>query len=230
MMKIHLLLLVSILFNYRGFSQNLQLPKELNKTDFVHLQDSLKKEFGTNKTFLPKLELQALIALSQYPELKDVKIIFKHKKLNSTMAAKPTNISVLRKKGKRTYLIHLNDFPESVNIPFDSASFSAQVGVIGHELAHITFYEKTSSWKLIGVAFKYINKSFRADFEKDTDRRTILHDLGWQLYAYKVFVNSYPHAPAEYIEYKKKTYLSAKQIKQLTLEFEASKTNQAIKE
>lgn len=218
--KAPFLLLIGIILTINSFSQENSLPKEIKKTDFIHLQDSLKKEFGNNKTFLPKLELQALIALSQYPELKDVKIIFKRKKLKTTMAAKPTNISAFKRKGKRTYLIHLNDYPEDVKIPFDSATFNAQVGVIGHELAHIAYYENTSSWKIIGLAFKYINKNFRTDFEKDTDRRAIKHNLGWQLYAFKLHVRDYPHAPAEYRAYKAKIYLSAEEIKTLTISYE----------
>jgi hypothetical protein len=182
-------------------------------------KDSLNGLYSNNKTFIQKLELQALIALSYYPELKDVKIIFKQKKLNSTMAAKPTNISAFKRKGKRTYLIHLNDFPESVNIPFDSASFNAQVGVIGHELAHITYYEKTSAWKILGLAFKYTSKKFRVNFEKDTDKRAVRCGIGWQLYSWKKFVEDYPHAPAEYKAYKKKTYLSSEEIKEYNIKY-----------
>jgi hypothetical protein len=220
---IALLTLTFMKLSYYSFSQTNSLPFEIKKTDFSPLQDSLKNLYGNYKSFIPKLELQALIALSHYPELNHVKIIFKQKKLNSTMAAKPTNISALRRIGKRTYLVHLNDYPKSVNIPFDSASFSAQVGVLGHELAHIAYYEKTSSWKLLGLAFKYLNKKFRIKFERDTDKRTINHNLGWQLYAFKLHVRNYPYAPEEYRDYLSRTYISAEEVEQLTLKYNENK-------
>ena len=221
--SIGIIILLSLVFitrSYTSFSQESLFNTEIKKSDYLPLQDSLRDLYANNKIFMPKLELQALIALSHYPELKDVNIIFKRKKLKTTMAAKPTNTSAFKRKGKRTYLIHLNDYPESVKIPFDSATFNAQVGVLGHELAHISYYEETSAWKILGLAFKYLNKNFRVNFEKDTDKRTILHDLGWQLYAFKLHVKDYPHAPAEYRAYKSEVYLSAEKTKKLILEYE----------
>ncbi len=202
-----------------SFSQTTDtIPTIFYKKDFIGKKDSLLKLYGSNKVFMDKLELQALVALSYYPELKNVTIKFKSNKLNSTMAARPTYGSVFKRKGKRKYVITLND-KQSVNVPFDSASFNAQVGVIGHELAHISYYEKEKAGKLRRLTFKYLNKKFRAKFEKDTDKRAVLHGLGWQLYAWKSFVEHYPYVPKEYLEYKAKTYLGSAQIKALTISY-----------
>lgn len=192
-------------------------PTVFFKEDYHPIRDSLKKEWGKNKVFLDKLELQALIALSYYPELKDVKITFVRKNLNSSMAARPRILSTLRKRGKRKYLVLLDDY--DAKVPFDSTTFNAQVGVIGHELGHIAYYESKSSWNLMGLPIKYLNKTFRSTFEKDTDKAAILHGLGWQLYAWKLHSEAQASKHPDYLAYKSRFYLSSKIIYQLTLDY-----------
>lgn len=183
----------------------------LKRADFISKKDSLSNLYIANKEFLPKVELQALIALSYYPELKNVRIKFKRKRLKTTMAARPSFGSVFKSRKNRVYVIYLNDFPD-VDVPFDSTSFNAQVGIIGHELAHIIDYESMSKKELIGLAFKYRKKAFRAKMEAETDIRTIYRGLGWQVWAFEKFVSTYPQTPKEYKLYKSKIYLSPQDI------------------
>ena len=68
------IIITNIQLSNASFSQVNVLPKEIFKINYLPLQDSLKELYGNNKTFIPKLELQALIALSHYPELKNIKI------------------------------------------------------------------------------------------------------------------------------------------------------------
>ena len=65
--------------------------------------DSLRSNFGMHKTLPEKYELEALVALSYFPELEQSTINFKIKKIRSTMAARPAGLQFLRGKGKKKY-------------------------------------------------------------------------------------------------------------------------------
>ncbi len=194
-------------------SQKIQAPRLYDEIQWASKKDSLQKELSTNKTIIPKYELETLMALMHYPELKETKIVFKAKKLNSTMVARPKGLNVLRRKGKRTYVIYINN-TDNVKVPVDSVSFNAKIGVIGHELAHILDYENKSSLRVIANGFGYSNQKFRAKFERATDQRTIDHGLGWQCRDWSYYVYHYKNTPPEYLEYKKKVYMSYTEIEE----------------
>lgn len=97
------------------------------------------------------------------------------------------------------------------NIILKSLSFNAQIGVIGHELAHTVFYLNKSREELASVAIDYIFPNTRSQFEKDTDRRTIRHGLGWQLYEYAAYVRQLPEMEDDN-EWIDQYYLSPKKI------------------
>ena len=200
------------LFACNNFAQQ-KAPRLFSKIIMSQQIDTLRSQFSNNKFLYEKYELQTLVALSFYPELKKTKISFRRRELKTTMVARPKGIEVFRGKGKRHYIIYINDFP-SVKVSPDSVSFNAQIGVIGHELAHIVDYEKTSSLKIFYIGLSYFNKKFRAKFERATDLRTINHGLLWQCYDFALYVHNSKNAPAEYITYKKKFYMSPKEIKE----------------
>lgn len=194
---------VSQLIAPRLYSEVLMMPK----------LDSLREVCGKNKTFIPEFELASLVALMHYPELKETKITFIEKSLSSTMAARPKGFQVFRSKGRRLYVIIINTTDE-VKVPVDGVSFNAKVGVIGHELAHVLDYETKSSLKVVANGIGYASKKFRAKFERATDQRTIDHGLGWQCYDWSHYVYHYKNTPKEYLEYKKKTYMSYEEIEE----------------
>lgn len=187
----------------RFYSEKLLLPK----------LDSLFSNYGYNKTFYEKHKLPSLIALSHFPELKNTSIIFKRKHLSSTMAARPKGLQVLRKKNKRTYVVLINDYI-NCEVPPDSATFNARVGVIGHELAHILEYEQKSSLAIVNIGLHYKNKKFKKNFERSTDQRAIDHGLGWQCYDFAVFAFHYKNASSKYLKKKEANYMSPEEIKQ----------------
>jgi hypothetical protein len=209
----NLLVLLLLSIPSFGMSQTLQAPRLYSKLIWAPKIDSLREALGTNKTFIPEYELASLVALMHYPELKETKIKFISKSLSSTMAARPKGLNVFRSKGKRLYVVIINNTPD-VKVPVDSVSFNAQVGVIGHELAHILDYENKSSLRVVGNGFGYASKKFRARFERATDQRTIDHGLGWQCYDWSFYVYHYKNTPPEYLEYKKKTYMSYEEIEE----------------
>ena len=203
-----------LLFACNNFAQQ-KAPRLFSEMIMSQQIDTLRFQYSNNKFLYEKYELQTLIALSFYPELKNTKISFKRRELKTTMAARPKGIEVFRGKGKRHYIIYINDFP-SAEVSPDSISFNAQVGVIGHELAHIVDYEQVSSLKMLYIGISYFNKKFKRKFERATDLRTINHGLLWQSYDFALYVHNSKNAPAEYITYKKEFYMSPKEIKGLS--------------
>lgn len=213
-----------ILLQSCGIYRNATLPQYSPGNyfrTFGHLSplqiDSLKGEYGRNKIFIDKYLEQTLIALSFYPELRDEYIEFKYSKEATTMAARPIPLSVL---GKRRYIILVNNDPTFRGIALDSVPFNAQIGIIGHELAHIEDYRNKNPLGVLMTLFRYADEKRRPLFEKETDLRTIQRGLGWQLYdwaTYAMYTNN--TCDKCYKEFKKKTYLTPKEIKSYILSY-----------
>lgn len=93
--------------------------------------------------------------------------------------------------------------------------FNAQIGIIGHELAHTVFYLDKGIGEMILIGLNYPFPSFRAIFEKNTDRRTIAHGLGWQLLEYATHVRE--KMDYENTSFGEAYYLNPEQVKKQIL-------------
>lgn len=185
----------------------------LKKQDFIDHLDSLRKEFGQYKTYPKEYELECLVALSHYPELKNVRIDFKRKNLKSIMKAQPCNmVNFLRGKSKRNYCILMttNQNPGK-NVVVNDLSFNAKVGVLGHELAHIYQYSTTSLAKLVGYFF---SNKIRKRIESGADKLTIEHGLGYSLYEMRYYSLHLSGRAEKKNLVSKKYYLSPEEILQ----------------
>lgn len=151
--------------------------------------DALLSEFGQNKELPVNFELQALLALSHYPELKDIKIRFIIDDVDIPLSSRPHWASMLRSARNRTYLVVMDsnlEGPRDVLL-LKNQPFNAQVGIIGHELAHTVYYLNRSLFGILDDALCQLNDC-RIDFERATDRRLIGYGLGWQRYDHASFV------------------------------------------
>lgn len=154
-----------------------------NPSAYAHASDSLRALYGKNKQLIQKYELQILLALAHYPELRHTSIRFYEDEALIPLASRPEPASMFRKKKHWQYNVIVStqsmEWLEPIllkNLPFD-----AQVGIIGHELAHTSYYLDKNIWEMILIGLNYPFPGFRASFEKNTDRRAIAHGLGWQL-------------------------------------------------
>lgn len=174
--------------------------------------DSLRQLYGENKVIqATDFEQQFLIALSHYPELRDVKIILKSSNENTTMACRP-KISTLF-GGRRTYYILVNTRPDFDGVLLENVPFNAQVGVIGHEIAHIVDYESKSLFGIIRTGLHYLVDDKKRELEHYIDALTASRGLGWQLYdwaSYVMFDSEY--TTEAYREFKRRIYMSPEQI------------------
>jgi hypothetical protein len=142
-------------------------------------KDSLELLFGGNKTFQPKIKSAALVALSRYPELKNVRIEFLFRTITTTMATRPKiNLKAFTKH--RTYQIFLNNNEGKYKaLDIDSLSESIKIGWIAHELGHIVDYESRNTLSLIVMGVYYVTvPSFKKNIEQSVDIITIRHGLG----------------------------------------------------
>jgi hypothetical protein len=64
---------------------------------------------------------------------------------------------------------------------------NGQVGIIGHELAHILYFSKKNSLGLIGTGVAHISRGYMDDFENKTDSICIERGLGYQLLDWNIY-------------------------------------------
>lgn len=142
--------------------------------------DSLYALYGQNKSLPKGFEAQALVALSHYPQLKEARICFKVKPAKLPYASKPAFASLLCFWEPRKYNITISSQSTALRAPtlLKNLSFKAQVGALGHELAHTAYYQQTGRFKIVAVGIRYASDAFKEKFEKMTDRIALAHGLG----------------------------------------------------
>ena len=149
----------------------------------------------TNKNISFEFKDAIHIALQFYPELSKINVKFRIKKSKSPLAARPTFWAIFRKASKRKYIITISNSSNTKLTPIllKNLSFNSQVGVIGHELAHIDFYNSKRGIYFIGLALKHLNKKTIDKFEFNTDKNCIEHGLGFQLLSWSIEVREKLH-------------------------------------
>ena len=183
--------------------------------DYEQSIDGLISELGYRKELPEGFELQTLLALRHYPELKNTNIKFIVKKAFIPLASRPSMISLLRKRDQRTYRVIISDesLPQMESVLLKNLPFNAQVAIIGHELAHAAEYETLNSYQLSAVGLLYFCGSYRAVMEKGTDTRTIEHGLGWQLLEYAEHVRKVSSSNERQIDFMDKFYMNPDEIR-----------------
>lgn len=188
--KIFLCWLIIFLFSNDLKAQ--EIVKIFHQSSFTNEEIiNLKAKFGNHKTLIEDYEIQMLIALSYFPELKDIKIEFRIKNRETPLTTRPTFFSMFRSAKNRTYIITISR--KSTNyldaIVLENLNFNAQIGVLGHELCHVSEYINKGFWKMSNIAFIEIFSKKAVDtFEFNTDLNCINHGLGFQLLDWSINV------------------------------------------
>ena len=152
-------------------------------------------EFGNKKEIPPQFEKPILTALSYFPELKNVHIVFRIKKAYSSLTTKPNFAGVFKRKDHRTYIITISNETIDTLRPLllQNLTFEQQVGVIGHELSHVVDFNSKNFPQTLGVGIGHISKKYLDKMEFNTDRICIQHGLGKYLLAYSKHVREIMH-------------------------------------
>jgi hypothetical protein len=187
--KISLLASIFLSTTFLGQSQTPQKtfnPDSLTENYFLEL----KKEFGNKKQYPPQFERQILIALSFYPELKNTPILFRIRTRHTGLNTRATWPGIFESSRKRHFVITISDSSENMLMPlmFKNLSFNAQVGVMGHELAHATDFLRMTTKQIIMHAIRNLSAKYIDGFEYNTDAICIAHGLGYQLLEYSTHV------------------------------------------
>jgi hypothetical protein len=178
--------------------QNLHAQSNLLSLDTnsnISLQTTTNNQ-QYNYTTIPTIYQKPITtALQYYPELQHVTIIFRIKKQKAPLSARPTIGSTFLHASRRTYYVTISNktLHKLQAIQFDSLSPDAQVGVIGHELAHIADFNSRKGVYFIRLLFGHLSKKYMDEFEYNTDKRCIQHGLGKQLLAWSKEVRQKLH-------------------------------------
>ncbi len=171
-------------------SQN--IVKEFTTSTFKAEQlKELKKEFGANKIIPAIYETQILIALSYFPELKNTTIEFRLRKTMTPLSSRPKLSGLFESAKKRVYLVTISEETISFLTPilFKNLNFNAQIGVLGHELSHVSDYWNKDFSKMSNLLLIEIFSKKQVDkFESRTDVSCIKHGLGYQLLDWSISV------------------------------------------
>lgn len=174
--------------------------------------DSLTRLVGYQKEFDSLLYSAALLALKNYPELYQSKIVFRSKKLKTLMAARPSPDFIFKKKKNRTYQILINTKQSEADV-IRNMSICAQTGIIGHEYAHIVAYQKKNNLKMLAFGVKYLFS--KREIERETDQLTIDRGLGNELLQFNLHVKDCKHVTEKYLNNKERNYLSVAEINKI---------------
>lgn len=207
MTKYTFLFFIALLYSITLSAQNSTRVYDHISKDSI---EALRKEFGNNKIYPAEYEEQFLIALSHYPQLKHVRITLKYDKEKTTMSARPKIGSLFCKQ--RTYYVRINNKDNFDGILLKDVPFNAQIGVIGHELAHIIDYEQKSFGQIIGTGIGYLSRKYKRKLEHHIDSETIAHGLGWQLLDWAKYSMNEENATEKYIRFKKRIYMGPEKI------------------
>lgn len=174
---------------------------------------NLKSIFGVNKFIPDYFELAFYVAISQFPELKDVVIYVNEKSFDLTLQAQPKSNFLFLQKENREYVICVNnDKSKAHGVLFNDLTFDAQVGIMAHELSHIIDYLNQGNLDIVLFGIRFLGVKYRKIIEKDTDKEVIRRRLGWQLYEWADFAMYRSLSPRRHKYYKLGYYLSPEDI------------------
>lgn len=188
-------LLTLLLVTCVSASEVSQPLRTFDENEQVKNLSYLTEMFGNNKSLPAGFELQALLALSHFPELQDVKIRFILADVGIPLSSRPYWRSMFSSSKKRTYHVIIDKDREGENesgrgaLLLKNQPFNAQIGIIGHELSHTAYYLDRSFFGITKDALCQLSRC-RINFERNTDLRLIDHGLGWQRYDHSMFVRS----------------------------------------
>jgi hypothetical protein len=185
--------------------------------------DSLLAKYGRNKTLPSGYKLQTLLALMHYPQLQEAEIHFLIEPETLPLASRPLPWTIFLPKKYWQYNIMISSESRafSKDMLFERLPFNAQVGILGHELAHTLHYQDKTALEIALIGLSYASPTYRAAFEKNTDRITVQQGLGWQLLTFASFLRKSPAILQQEKDWLDQYYLNdsliTKEMQRLTI-------------
>jgi hypothetical protein len=179
------------------------------------------------------IQEEVRVALSHYPQLRDVPITFKFKRniRKSVMLAQPDFLSFFRNRRKRRYKILINQEIRISEKSFRTMDIPKDVliGWLGHELGHIMDYKDRGSFNLLWFGMRYkFSGSYLKIAERTADAFAVTQGMEEYILRTKDFILNNADIGESYKERIRKFYLSPKEILLLVEEREAEKETHGI--
>ncbi|MGF7139792.1 hypothetical protein [Roseimarinus sediminis] len=200
------------------FVKGVEPVQNIHKDSIEVKLDRLWQELGSNKEVTEELMPQFLAALEYFPELKHLKIKVVRRDIKTTMQCRPRWDFFLHQRDQRTYLIVVDKEKEGFDgVLFEELPLNAQVGVFGHELAHVLDYSGRNTLEVIALGVRYLNKNQRRLIENRVDLLAINKGLGFQINDFSKYVFEDADVSHNYLNFKKRFYFQPGQIMQFII-------------
>jgi len=130
-----------------------------------------------------------------FPELEKTAVRFKISRRFDTLKTRPTWGTVWLPKRYRHYIIFVSDHCDSLISPISFANLSstARLGVLSHELSHVSDFSKKSTFQMLRIALGHLSKFYMDSLEYHTDEICIKHGLGEYLEAWSRTIRTRMH-------------------------------------
>lgn len=213
-MKLEGEMLFSLGFNFQDLG--VKPVQKIDKDSIQSNLDKLKRKFGFNKKIPVEVLSNFYTSIGYYPELKDVCIKVRYGNIKTTMQCRPRWDFIFRKKENRSYVIYIGNKIKAGNgILYKNLPLNAQIGVIGHELAHIIDYQSMNNFQISQFGIDYLKSKKKKEIENRVDLIAIHRGLGYQIKDFSKFVFEDSGASFKYIKYKMKFYFRPNQINEI---------------
>jgi len=129
-------------------------------------------------------------ALASFPELVHTHVRFRVRHARSPLATNRDWMSFLLHFGRQAYIITISDrtIPALSPILFDSLDYGAKIGVIGHELSHVSNFSRRNVFGWLSLGLGHLSSRYLDRMEFATDSLCIAHGLGCALLDWSQFV------------------------------------------
>lgn len=148
-----------------------------------------------NISIPPLYQAPVKAALIHFPELAQTRIHVRTRHRCTPLSTRPSWFNIFRRGDKRLYIITISDktIPRLEPILFNQLSYEAQIGVIGHELSHVTDFRRRNFFSLLRVGWGNFSSRYLDRLEYKTDSICIQHGLATNLLAWSLFVRHALH-------------------------------------
>lgn len=173
--------------------------------------------YQENKTIPVKIEKEAKIALSYYPDLEDIEIEFRFKDeiKKSFMQAQPKFSNLFKGKNTRSYYVFMS---RKLNIEheeffIEDVPSDVLIGWLGHELGHIMDYREKSAMGFMIFGMRYVTSSrYIKEAERAADTYAVNQGMGEYILKTKNFILNNSDLSEAYKSRIARLYLSPEEI------------------
>jgi hypothetical protein len=160
----------------------------------------LEKEYGFRKEIPAAYKMPILIALSHFPELRRTRIRFRVRHARSPLTTNRDWSYYFSHfgLGRRAFVVTISDktIPRLTPILFGNMTAEARVGVAGHELSHVSSFQRIDLFGWLRLGIGHLSARYVDRMEFGTDSICIAHGLGYDLLAWSCFVRNALQIPA----------------------------------